>query len=282
MAENSKIEWCDHTFNPWVGCTKVSAACDNCYAEGWSKRAGRDVWGPRADRQRTKTQGNPIKWNRALEGTGRRERVFVASLADVFDNHKSILPEWRTALWETIAACRNLDFLMLTKRPQNIERYLPTDWGDGYANVWLGTTVENQTEAERRIPHLLKVNAKIRFLSCEPLLGRVYLTHMNIEAHPAAGGLGSIGAYVINALTGENDDMCRPCPPVPTIDWVITGGESGPGHRVANPEWYRSLRDQCADSGTPFLFKQWHGTTKPQVKAMGRELDGVVHDGYPA
>lgn len=281
MAENSKIEWCDHTFNPWVGCTKVSPACDNCYAEGWSKRAGRDVWGPRSDRQQTKTQGNPIKWNKALEGTARRERVFVASLADVFDNHKSILPAWRASLWSIIRACPNLDFLMLTKRPQNIQKYLPDGWGEGYENVWLGTTVENQTEANRRIPHLLKVPAKIRFLSCEPLLGPIdfSLDGLWFEDCPSDCENGytepDTGAFVCRVCeeSQKTEDV--------GIDWVITGGESGPGHRVASVDWYRGLRDQCQAEHVAFLFKQWHGTTKPQVRAMGRELDGVVHDGYP-
>ena len=276
MAENSGIEWTHHTWNPWVGCTKVSAACDHCYAEGWAKRAGRPVWGPKADRQRTKTQGNPIKWNKRLEGTGRRERVFTASLADVFDNHKSIQPEWREAMWQTIKDCPNLDFLLLTKRPQNIKRYLPDDWGyDGYENVWLGTTVENQIEADRRIPHLARIPVGVRFLSCEPLIGPIDLTWPESI-------YGSDGPPMCC-----NGDMCG-CMGMPTepplhygIDWVITGGESGPHFRPADPDWFRSLRDQCAAAGVPFLFKQWEGKTQKQIKAMGRELDGVIHDGYP-
>lgn len=266
MSQNSKIEWTHHTWNPWVGCTKISPACDHCYAEGWAKRAGRDVWGPHADRQRTKTQGNPIKWNKALECTGKRERVFVASLADVFDNHKSIKQEWRDDMWRMIRECPNLDFLLLTKRPQNIQRFIPDDWGDSYPNVWLGTTVENQEEADRRIPYLIDIPAKVRFLSCEPLVGALNLSeflcvdliNLSVEPH----------------WTEKNYQVSK-------LHWVITGGESGPKYRPADPDWFRSLRDQCKAADVPFLFKQWEGKTQTQIKALGRELDGVVHDAYP-
>ncbi len=276
MAENSNIEWTDHTFNPWIGCTKVSPACDHCYAEAWDNRFAAKQgshWGPRADRRRTKTWGNPIKWNKQAETAGVRYRVFCASLADVFDNHRSIKPEWRDDLWELIRSTPNLDWLMLTKRPQNIGRFLPPDWNEqGYPtfhNVWLGTTVENFIEGRRRIPDLLRIPAHRHFLSCEPLLGEVDITPW---------------------LWGPVD----PCPQCPkdadcdchpdqyhTIDWVITGGESGANFRPANPEWFRSLRDQCAAASVPFLFKQWEGRSQKEIKALGRELDGVVHNGYP-
>lgn len=246
MAENSGIEWTTHTFNPWIGCTKVSAACDQCYAEAWDKRFGGERWGPHAARRRTKTWGNPVKWNRQAEASGERPRVFVASLADVFDNHRSIDPAWRRELWALIRQCKNLDFLMLTKRPQNIARFLPEDWGNGYRNVWLGATVESQKEAGR-LEHLTAVPAVVHFLSMEPLLGPVDLS-------------GHIGG----------------------LEWVIVGGESGAAYRHADPEWFRSLRDQCAGAGVPFLFKQWEGRNQKEIKAKGRELDGVVHDGYPA
>jgi protein gp37 len=281
MAENSGIEWTHHTWNPWVGCTKISPACDHCYAEDWSKRVGRDVWGPHADRQRTKTQGNPIKWNKRLEGTGQRERVFVASLADVFDNHKSIQQEWRDGMWRTIRECKNLDFLLLTKRPQNIKRYLPADWGDGYPNVWLGTTVENQIEADRRIPELLKIDAVVLFLSCEPLLGPVDLEKSIGGTLWIGGQRGCDGrhqhqgraGHVIHGILHEtdprvlhhhHDERCRK-----GLDWVITGGESGPGARLMHPKWALSLRDQCKDAEVPFFFKQW-GEWAPVVR---EELD---------
>ena len=245
MAENSGIEWTDHTFNPWIGCTKVSAACDHCYAEAWDNRFKGERWGPHAARTRTKTWGNPIKWQKQAKAEGRRYRVFCASLADVFDNHKSILPAWRRELWALIKQCPDLDFLMLTKRPQNIKRYLPDDWGDGYDNVWLGATVESQKEADR-LDALTAVPAKVRFLSMEPLLGGVDLSNHIDRLH-----------------------------------WIITGGESGIKYRHADPDWFRLLRDQCAAAGVPFLFKQWEGRNQKVIKAKGRELDGVVHDGYP-
>jgi len=236
MAENSKIEWTDHTFNPWTGCTKVSAACDHCYAEAWSKRSGHVEWGPHGTRRRTKTWGGPVKWNKALEGTGRREKVFCASLADVFDNHKSIERKWRDDLFALIRSTPNLNWLLLTKRPQNIPRFVPDDWGDGYPNVWLGTTAENQEEFDRRWSHLRAVSTKIRFFSFEPLLGPIELR--------SAGSL----------------------------DWAIVGGESGPGARPMHPDWARSLRDQCKAVGVRFLFKQW-GDWSPGYAEHGNDLD---------
>lgn len=264
MAENSGIEWTHHTFNPWTGCTAVSPACDNCYAEGWAKRSGHVQWGPHGERRRTKTWGNPVKWNRQAEGAAERPRVFCASLADVFDNHRSILPEWRADLWKLIEDTPNLDWLLLTKRPQNIMKMVPGEWMiDGFpSHVWMGATVENQAEADRRIPQLLSVPARVRFLSCEPLLGP-----LNISSIPRLHG--EVG--FMRPLDGRFN----------RIHWVIAGGESGPGFRPANPDWFRSLRDQCAGAGVPFLFKQWEGLHQTKIKALGRELDGVVHDGYP-
>lgn len=269
MAENSNIEWTDHTFNPWIGCTKVSPACDHCYAEKWDARFGGKHWGVRSDRRLTKTWRNPIKLNKQAEGAIKRPRVFCASLADVFDNHKSIKTEWRANLWNLIKETPNLDWLLLTKRPQNIAKMLPDDWRDGYPNVWLGTTVENQVEANRRIPHLLSVPAKMRFLSCEPLLGEIDLTRIN---HDDMIIIDSLNGRC--SLDGDANDCNK-------LDWIITGGESGPNFRHANPDWFRSLRDQCEAAGTAFLFKQWEGRDQKTIKAMGRKLDGIIHNGYP-
>lgn len=278
MAENSGIEWCDHTFNPWIGCTKVSPACDHCYAEAWDARGlqGQPTrWGPHADRTRTSAANwnKPRAWNRKAAAEGQRYRVFCASLADVFDNHKSIEPELRADLWKLIRETPHLDWLLLTKRPQNIAKMLPYSWGDGgWHNVWLGTTVENQTEADRRIPALLSVPARVRFLSCEPLIGPVDLTKVDPKIYAATG----------NALTGR---WRWEGGPVRNewrgLDWVITGGESGPDYRPADPDWFRHLRDQCKAAGVPFLFKQWEGRSQREIKAKGRALDGVIHDGYP-
>lgn len=217
MGANSKIEWTDHTFNPWVGCTKVSPACDHCYAEGWAERTGQSrLWGGERRRTTAANWRQPIKWNRDASASSERRKVFCASLADVFDNQ--VPAEWRADLWSLVAATPRLNWLLLTKRPQNIAKMLPPDWHNGWPNVWLGTTVENKAEC-RRINHLRHIPAAVRFLSCEPLLE---------EIEPD--------------MTG--------------ISWVICGGESGPGARLMNPAWARSLRDQCAAAGVPFFMKQ--------------------------
>ncbi|WP_276200089.1 phage Gp37/Gp68 family protein [Chelatococcus sp. XZ-Ab1] len=222
MASNTKIEWAHHTFNPWVGCTAVSPACDHCYAESWAKRTGQaHLW--KGDRRRT-SEANwrlPLKWNRQAEAAGIRFRVFCASLADVFDNQ---VPQiWRSDLFALIEDTPHLDWLLLTKRPQNIQKMIWPKWDAGLTrNIWLGTTAEDQHEANRRIPHLLEAPAAVRFVSAEPLLG---------------------------AIDFE--------PWLDRIDWVIVGGESGAGARPMHPHWARSIRDQCEAAGTAFFFKQW-------------------------
>lgn len=276
MAENSNIEWTDHTFNPWIGCTKVSPGCDHCYAETWDARGlqqRESRWGPQADRTRTSAANwnKPRQWDRAAAATGKRARVFCASLADVFDNHASILPEWRVDLWKLVDATPHLDWLMLTKRPQNAPRALPD-------NVWIGTTVENQTEADRRIPHLLRAPARIRFLSVEPMLGPVDLERVWMDR--------------VEHRFGDSANL-------PGLSWVICGGESGPGARPMQPDWARSLRDQCNAAGVAFHFKQWgnwhsdallytdmSGNCPPPnmnigKKAAGRMLDGRTWDELP-
>lgn len=245
MGKDSSIEWAHHTFNPWIGCQKVSPACDNCYAEAWDKRFKGDRWGSHANRTRTKTWREPSKWNREAEAAGVRYRVFCASLADIFDNHRSIQPEWRADLWQLIRDCTNLDFLLLTKRPGNIVKYLPDDWGNGYHNVWLGATIENQKATDRLVA-LTCTPAVVRFVSAEPLLGPV-----NLGDH------------------------------IRYIHWVIAGGENAINYRPVNPDWFRYLRDQCSAAGVPFLFKQWEGRSQKLIKQKGRELDGVEHNGYP-
>lgn len=254
MGETTKIGWTDHTFNPWVGCTKVSAACDNCYAEGWAKRAGRDVWGHGKPRQRTKTWGDPIKWDDAALAEGVRRRVFCASLADVFDTEVPV--EWRLDLIALIQATPNLDWLLLTKRPKVMAEFFAHQAMPD--NVWAGTTVESQKMADLRIPDLLRVPAKIRFLSVEPMLGAV-------DLHD-----------VVCRETGASS-ACPQC--FSLLDWVICGGESGPGHRPIDPAWALSLRDQCRRSGTKFFFKQWGGRTPD---AGGKILDGREHCEFPA
>lgn len=272
MGENTKIEWATHTFNPWWGCTKVSEACKHCYAESWAKRVGKDVWGPSADRRSfgdTHWQ-QPLKWNAAAIREGYRPRVFCASMADVFED-RAELDVHRARLWELIEATPQLDWLLLTKRPQNVARR--AGWGAEWPeNVWLGTTVELQKRAEELLPFLAAVPAKVRFISAEPLLGP-------LELKPWLGS---------------------------SINWVITGGESGPKARPASPAWFRSLHLQCMESDVPFHFKQWgdwapgNGVNLPRTKTLriaaaadgtemirvgkkvaGRLLDGSAWDGLP-
>jgi len=305
MSENTKIEWADHTFNPWVGCTPMSSACDFCYAEGWAKRSGHpELW--QGERRRTTAENwkQPLKWDRKAAAAGVRARVFCASLADVFDNQVSSL--WRLDLWRLIQATPHLDWLLLTKRPQNIAKMVPAfgnasgvnSWGNGWPNVWLGVTAENQEDADRRIPILLAMPAAVSFVSMEPLLGPIDLTH--IEA--AATGTLKDGDFSypkrINALTGEaghypgKDTFSPNSHRVAHLDWVICGGESGPHARPMHPDWPRKIRDDCVGAGVPFFFKQ-HGEWCPpgptcEYDTSGRtpglpralivaEEDGTVH-----
>jgi protein gp37 len=274
VSENSKIEWTDHTFNPWEGCQKVSPGCDHCYAETRNARyaGGTAVnWGPGAPRRRTSAANwrKPLGWNAAHEHFfaqhGRRQRVFCASLADVFDN--AVDPAWRADLFRLIEATPNLDWLLLTKRIGNahqmIGEALITITGDTsllpswpWSNVWLGASFVKQVEADRDVPKLLATPAAVRFLSMEPLLGPVDLTTVACKPCPtSAGNLWmdpTTGAYECCSrcdYTGIGDEW--------GIDWVIVGGESGSGARPMHPDWARSLRDQCAAAGVPFLFKQW-------------------------
>ena len=305
--KNTAIEWCDHTFNPWVGCTKVSPACDHCYAERSAparvKRAGGvETWGPNGQRVRTSKAywREPLKWNAEAERTGTRPRVFCASLADVFDN--AVPPEWRADLFDLIADTRNLDWLLLTKRVGNVMKManevadmprlgshtghlLAHQWRNGRPpkNVWLGATVVNQEEADRDITKLLAVPAAKRFLSIEPLLGQLNLTDVPM---PGSGH----GHHEFSPIITGNS-LKRADPSSPKIDWVIVGGESGPGARPMHPDWVRSLRDQCTSAGVKFFFKQWGAWRPPKEgeeysTAMGRAqsvpafiiaLTGTVH-----
>ena len=307
MGESSKIEWTDHTFNPWWGCTKISRACKRCYAATFAARWLQ--WGPDAPPREfgLKHWNDPVRWDKAAKRDGVRRRVFCASMADVFEardnEHGPTLDRLRARLFELIEACDGLDWQLLTKRPENMQAMVPASWRSGWPrHVWAGATVENQATALERVPHLLAVPAAVRFLSCEPLTGAIDLTHLNVESHPAAKAAQPIGWYAIDALSGRNRDMGRPCPDAPTVQWVIAGGESGPGARPSHPDWFRSLRDQCDRAGVPFFFKQWgdwgpdpmgghpqrvgHEADGEELarigkRAAGRHLDGRTHDGVP-
>lgn len=283
MAENSHIEWTHHTFNPWWGCTKVSAGCKNCYAETLDGRFHKDGhWGPNAGRKPMSDANwrQPLKWNRWGRKAGVRHRVFCASMADVFELHADHeVKHWqdtqRERLWALIAQTPHLDWLLLTKRPENIMEMVPRAWcHDWPANVWVGTSVEDQAAANERIPYLLQVPAPVRFLSCEPLLGPVELV--------ATGYLSHDGAAVLHGANANR------------IDWVIAGGESGHCARPMRSNWVTDLRDQCIVCKVPFFFKQW-GEYVPRVlnfdstptmirvgkKEAGRLLHGKVWQQFP-
>lgn len=281
MGRNTPLVWTDHTFNPWVGCGKVSPGCDHCYAEVWGKRSGLVGWGAAAPRRRTSEANwrTPLAWDREAAARGARRRVFCASLADVFDN--AIEPLWRADLWALIRATPNLVWMLLTKRPQNAPSMLPADWGPGYANVWLGVTAENQEEANRRLPLLAALPARLRFLSCEPLLGPVELGAAGWDRCPSCRGAGA-------KEEGEND-ACWLCPAClgsghsarPAIGWILAGGETGGGARPMDPAWARSLCRQCEEAKIPFLFKQNgeflsgpRGFVRVGRRRSGRLLDG--------
>ncbi|MFM0265496.1 phage Gp37/Gp68 family protein [Paraburkholderia sediminicola] len=260
MAQNSGIEWTDHTFNPWIGCTRVSPACDHCYAAvSTPSRAMAISWGAGEPRHRTAdgTWNQPKTWNGRHDAFyalhGRRQRVFCASLADVFDNE--VDPDWRRDLFRLIDATPNLDWLLLTKRIGNVRAMCDDEFMSRIiaTRVWLGATVVNQAEADRDIPKLLYTRAHKHFLSMEPLLGPV-----DIRPHLP----GSLASYI-------DGDV------YPVLDWVIVGGESGRFARPMHPEWVRSLRNQCAGAGVPFLFKQW-GEWKP-ISEMPEEEWGTLY-----
>jgi protein gp37 len=259
MGENSKIEWCDHSWNPWIGCSKVSPGCANCYAEAFDHRFGGGHWGPGAPRRRTSEANwrKPLAWNRKAAELGTRPRVFCASLADVFD--PEVPREWRSDLLALINKCPHLDWLLLTKRPELVNPLLGEASNGTYApiprsvertgcwnlaehapNIWLGTTIENQEQADKRIPQLLAIPAARRFLSCEPLLGPVDLTDT----------LFMCGRH--NEPFGSH---CNPdCPSA--LNWVIVGGESGAKARPMALGWAKDIVADCDMASVPVFVKQ--------------------------
>ena len=242
MAETTNISWCDSTFNPVIGCTRVGPPCDHCYAAvSTPVRAMGIEWGPGKARYRTSesTWQQPLKWERQhakfFAQHGRQRRVFCASLSDVFDNE---WPEqWRADLFALIKATPHLLWMLLSKRVGNAQRMLPADWGTGYKNVMLGSTIADQGELERDIYKLIGTPAAAYFISYEPALGPLDFVGMWVD-HP-------------NPAIHENV--------LERVDLVIAGGESGRDARPADIEWFRSLRGQCGAVGTPFFMKQLGG-----------------------
>lgn len=257
--KNTKISWAHHTFNPWWGCEKVSPACDFCYAEAFSKRVGKKVWGKDAPRRAASDSYwmEPFNWDYEAQRAKTRHRVFCASMADVFEARTDLDP-LRERLWQTIGSTPFLDWLLLTKRPENILQMTPGHfWGpkDPIRNVWVGTTVENQRRADERLPFLARVRAAVRFVSAEPLLGPLDLTGYFPKPMYHCGACG-------HEFMRPEHPACGTFKNTPTsyfmgIDWVVAGGESGPHARPTNPLWVRALRDQCKEREIPFHFKQW-------------------------
>lgn len=291
MGEKTGISWTDHTFNPWWGCQKVSEACRNCYAEATDKRGlldgGISHWGPAAPRR---FFGNdhwkqPDKWNRKAAADGVRRRVFVASMADVFERRDDLEPH-RLRLWQTIKRCTSLDWLLLSKRPENMfsmipwldNRYIP-NWpeelrgSDPWQNVWLGVTAEDEEHMIDRVLALRAIPAAIRFVSCEPILEL-------------------IGSEIFDRALGGNRAALG------DVHWLIVGDESGHSARPADPNWVRVARDSAARNNVAFHFKQWAGrnvegieaafpgTIVPMTRKAGSKihlpiLDGVQHAAFP-
>ena len=321
MAENSAIEWTDHTFNPWEGCTKVSPGCAHCYAETRNHRFGMDNWGKGKPRRRTSEDNwkKPLKWNKASplffcprcnsrfydpEALGRpyccpncglslnvmRDRVFCASLADIFDAEVPI--EWLVDLLVLIGKCLNLDWLLLTKRPQNwqmrlaaatdymlehdIEHGWVLDWLTHKAvpaNIWVGTTIEDQTRLDERKPLLEAIPARVRFYSVEPMLGAIDLKLTPRYDWAIAGGPNECPHGYAAGIP------CQRCKP--NVHWVICGGESGPGARPMNEGWAYDIRWQCERAGVPFFMKQGSSANWPAYKDFSRFAPAIRVRQFP-
>ena len=289
MSENSKIQWCDHTFNPWEGCTRISPGCANCYAEARNHRFGGGNWGKGKPRRRTSAANwkQPLKWNRDYEaevksrlcGTAnedegvpvpRRPRVFCASLADWLDNEVPI--GWLADLLKLIHDTPNLDWLLLTKRPgwfhsriaQVCEYHRPSNpihpdaelverlnrWScrnQPPHNIWIGASAEDQKRADERIPELLNIPARVRFLSVEPMLSPIDFT-LALPWNPEHEARKLSSPVLQSQILRKTK--------IPGVDWVILGGESGPNARPCNVEWIRDGIAQCRSAGVRVFVKQ--------------------------
>ncbi len=257
MGYSTKIEWTDHTFNPWWGCVNVSPACDHCYAERFANRKTRSkdaLWGKEARRLISSDEywDAPHEWNRRAKKNGVSRRVFCGSMCDIMERRPDLNAP-RKRLLKLIEETPNLIWMLLTKRPQELTKLLPTAWlQNPRANVWLMTTVEH-ADYLWRIQELLKAPAVVHGISVEPMLGEITLPRNFLELGKRA--------------------------------WVIVGGESGAGARPSHVEWFRYLRDQCISAGMPFFFKQWgeHNSALIKIgkKKAGRMLDGREWNEYP-
>lgn len=264
--ENTHISWATDTFNPWIGCAQVSPACRFCYAKALDKRWGHQSWGRAVGTRRITSDANwrkPLKWNRETAADGRTRRVFCASMADVFEDHPALV-EPRQRLWALIEQTPNLNWLLLTKRPQNAAGMVPADWAGGWPDhVWPGVSAETQRYADERIPVLLSLPVRgERFVSAAPLLGPVTLHANWLHGRPAWGPdqTGPTGLVTQDLVIG------------PAVSWLITEGESGPKARPSHPGWFRALRDQCVDAGIAYHHKQtgeWYAGGYPSTWPLG-------------
>jgi protein gp37 len=302
MADRTKIEWTDATWNPIRGCTRVSEGCRHCYAEVMAARfSDSGQWGHGlAQRVTLPGGGTDHRWTGKVELVDTAldlplrwytpRRIFVNSTSDLF--HEKVPDEWIDRVFAVMALAPQHRFQVLTKRPERMRAYLtridtPARWagmalavsaryvppspfvftvGQPLPNVWLGTSIEDQATAEERIPHLMGTPAAVRFISAEPLLGPVDLRRLTVQ----------VGGHQewTDALTGEtvfSQSGCVIAERDP-IDWVICGGESGPGARPMHPDWARSLRDQCQAAGVPFFMKQMSGPRKATMPPIPDDL----------
>ncbi len=240
MAENSKIGWTDHTHNFWWGCHKVSEECKFCYISGIMKRGG---YTPFAGPMRTKNWDKPRRWNRKAEQDGTRLRIFTCSMSDFFHEGADL---WRGDAWKVIKECSQLDWLILTKRPERVLAHLPQDWSDGYPNVWLGVTA-GCADSFSRLDVLKSIPARIKFLSAEPLLEPLDLS-----------------------------------PYLPSLDWVITGCERAKKgqRRLMELDWVRDIDDQCRRAKVPHFFKQYYKNDSG-IPCEDGYLDDLVRQSWP-
>ena len=289
MGTDSKIEWTTHTWNPWYGCPDDGArspACDHCYARAWAKRSGIVDFDREIKRASDATFFAPLNQKKYKPG----DRVFVCSLSDFF--HGEIPVELYCAAFEVMSARPDLTFIILTKRPQNIDpktNWIKQDELPTWQNLWLGVTAENQEQADARIPALLAIPAAKRFVSIEPMMGPITLDRWlpgswfcescsgyylpNELDDPPENKFG--GHLVCRCGAGyDNEELIAPeeSRHPGWLDWVIVGGESGPGARPIRPEWVRSIRDQCQAAGVPFFFKQWGDNP---LESAFEETDGI-------
>ena len=253
---STKIEWTDETWSPITGCTKISAGCANCYAERMARRLAGRYGYPKAPHHfdvtlRPERLEQPLRWRKP-------RMIFVCSMSDLF--HEDVPFEFVDLVFLTMTACNGLHiFQVLTKRPGrmleyfNSKQYYSSPQYHAYSlpNVWLGVTAENQAAADERIPLLLQTLAAVRFVSCEPLLGAI---NLNLSS------MSSDGYKMLSHWYGPDGfdkTGSQPEREQQKLDWVIVGGESGPGARPMHPHWARSLRDQAQAAGVPYFFKQW-------------------------